>query len=151
MYEEKTSIEKLANMNLEGLLLPDPTPISYWWIWMIVGLLSLIVAIAWRKRYHSPKATALRSLKKLRTQLKLQLRKELSIDGHDSQRIKKQIARSLRQGFNETRLDKVMPNNMKWREYLSTLETALYANKSSQPQELSSLIKTAQIWLRASS
>ncbi len=143
MYEEKTSIEKLANMNLEGLLLPDPTPVSYWWIWMIVGLLSLIVAIAWRKRYHSPKATALRSLKKLR--------KELSLDGHDSQRIKKQIARSLRQGFNETRLDKVMPNNMKWREYLSTLETALYANKSSQPQELSSLIKTAQIWLRASS
>ncbi len=143
MNEEKTSIEKLANMNLEGLLLPEPAPVSYWWLWMIVGLLILIIAIAGRKRYHSPKSTALRQLKKMR--------KELSIEGHDSQKIKKQIARSLRQGFGVTRLDNVMPDNMKWREYLSTLETTLYANKPIEPQALSSLIKTAQNWLRASS
>lgn len=143
MNEEKTSIEKLANMNLEGLLLPEPAPVSYWWLWIIIGLLILIIAIAWIRRCRSPKATALRSLK--------QLRKELSIEGHDSQKIKKQVARSLCQGFGVTRLDNIMPDNMKWREYLSTLETTLYANKPIEPQALSSLIKTAQNWLRASS
>ena len=146
MNEEKTSIEKLANMNLEGLLLPDQAPASYGWIWLIIGLLILITVMAWVKKYRSPKATALRSLK--------QLQKDLSIDGYDTQNIKKQIARSLRQGFSVTRLDHVMPDNIKWRKYLSTLETALYANKpsESQPQSkvLSSLIKNAQAWLRAS-
>ncbi len=143
MNKEKTAIEKVANMNLEGLLLPEPAPVSYWWLWVIIGLLILITVMAWLKKYRSPKATALRSLK--------QLRKDLSTNGHDSQKIKKQIARSLRQGFGATRLDNVMPDNMKWREYLSALESMLYSNKTSTPQELSSLIKTAQIWLRASS
>ncbi len=146
MNEDKTSIEKLANMNLEGLLLPEPAPVSYDWLWLVFGLLVLITVAAWAKKYRSPKATALRSLK----QLQKKLSKEASTDEHDIHNIKKQIARSLRQGFNVTRLDNVMPDNMKWREYLSTLETALYANKPSEPKALLPLIKSAETWLRNS-
>ncbi len=142
MSEDKTSIEKLANMNLEGLLLPEPATVSYWWVWMIVGLLIFVIVWAWRKKYHAPKATALRELK--------QLHQDLKTNSADTKSIKKQIARSLRQGFNVTRLDNIMPDNMQWCEYLNTLETALYANKTSKPQVLSELITSAQNWLRRS-
>ena len=142
MNEDKTSIEKLATMNLEGLLLPEPALDSYWWLWLMLSLLFMAMAFVWVKKYRSPRATALRSLK--------QLQKEVSIDGHDAQNIKKQIARLLRQGFEVTRLDNVMPENIQWREYLSTLETALYSNKPSESQTLSSLITSAQTWLRKS-
>ncbi len=142
MNEDKTSIEKLANMNLEGLLLPEPVSVSYWWLWMIIGLLIVVITWAWIKKYHSPKATALRDLK--------QLHKDLKSNNVDMESIKKQIAGSLRQGFNVTRLDNLMLDNMQWREYLSTLETALYSNNTSEPQELSSLITSAQNWLKSS-
>ncbi|MEE9310086.1 MAG: hypothetical protein V3U64_03630 [Cocleimonas sp.] len=140
MNEGKTSIEKLATMNLEGLLLPEPTPVSLWWLWVIIGLVLLAMVLVGVKKYHSPKATALRSLK--------QLQRDVSGDGQDSQRIKKQIAVSLRQGFEVARLDNVMPDNMQWREYLNTLETAVYSNKSSDQKTLSTLILNAQTWLR---
>jgi hypothetical protein len=146
MADQRSSIERVASMNLEGLILPESAPVSYWWVWLIVSLLIAVIAIAWIKKYRSPKATALRTLK--------QLQKDVSNSGlaeKKMQNVKKQIARSLRQGFSETRLDKVMPDNLKWREYLSTLETALYANKASGPQALSRLIKSAQIWLKNSS
>ena len=146
MNKEKTAIENIASMNLEGLLLPEPAPASYWWLWIVVGLLTLIIAIAWFKRYRSPKAIALRQLNHLKKELSID---EIS-DARKSQKIKKEIARSLRQGFEATRLDTVMPDNMKWREYVSHLETSLYANKPIEPQALSSLIKTAQNWLRVS-
>jgi len=146
MNEDKTSIEKLANMNLEGLLLPETVPVSYWWLWLILGLLIAIVTSLWAKKYYSPKATALRELKRLHKDLKA----NLNANKGDTKNIKKQIALSLRQGFNTTRLDKVMPNNMQWREYLISLETAIYSNKSDEIQELSSLIKSAQTWLQKS-
>lgn len=142
MNEDKTSIEKLANMNLEGLLLPEPDPVSMWWFWVIIALLVFIVLFAWAKKHRSPKAVALRSLK--------QLQFDLKDDGYDPKTIKEQIAISLRQGFSVTRLDNVMPDNRQWCEYLSTLETELYANKESKPQALSSLITSAQSWLRDS-
>ncbi len=138
MNEEKTSIEKLANMNLEGLLLPEPVSTSFLWLWILLGLFIVVAIWAWCKNYQSPKATALRTLKQL----------QKNNDNNDAHEIKKQIAQSLRQGFNVTRLDTVMPDNLKWREYLTTLETALYANKPSEPNTLLPLIKSAQTWLR---
>ena len=142
MNETKTSIEKLATMNLEGLFLPEPASLSFWWLWLVLGLLFLIVAMIWMKKYHSTKATALRDLK--------QLEKKLSISICEQEQLKKQIACALRLGFKVTRLDYVMPENIKWREYLVTLETAIYANKSSDPDVLKSLVKDAQAWLRSS-
>ena len=138
--EDKTSIERLANMNLEGLLLPEPAPASYWWLWVIIGLLIVVTMWLWLRKFRSPKATALRELK--------QLHKDLKAKRADVKNIKEQIALSLRQGFEVTRLDNAMPDNMKWREYLKSLEVALYANQSSDPQSLSLLITNAQTWLK---
>ena len=143
MNSEKTSIEKLANMNLEGLLLPEPIAVSYWWVWVIAALLIAIIAWVWIKKYGTAKATALRELEKLRA--------VLNDDKQDTKYIKVQIAQSLRQGFKVTRLDSVMPDNMKWREYLSTLEMELYAKETSklnESQTLRSLIKDGQTWLK---
>ncbi len=82
MNEDKTSIEKLANMNLEGLLLPEPTAVSYWWLWDFIGLLIVVVTWVWIKKYHAPKATALRELK--------QLHKDLNAGRADPKNIKQQ-------------------------------------------------------------
>ncbi len=148
MNEDKTSIEKLANMNLEGLLLPDPTPVSYWWLWVLIACFIVVVTWLWRKKYRAPKATALRELK--------QLHRNLEVNKDDPKSIKKQIALSLCQGFEVTRLDNVMPDNIQWREYLNTLERSLYSNETAngngnnnnEPETLLSLIKSAQSWLR---
>ena len=142
MNEDKTSIEKLANMNLEGLLLPEPATVSYGWAWLIAGLLVATILLAWRRKYKSPKTTALRELRRLQTDLKN--------NDYDEKNIKKQIAQSLRQGFSATRLDYVMPDNIMWREYLTDLETALYTNNPNDTQTLLSLIKSAQRWLKTS-
>jgi len=150
MADQRSAVERVASMNLEGLMLPEPAPVSYWWVWLIAGLLIAVMVIAWIRQYRSAKATAFRTLKQLQKEVS-GLDNNIDFAEQKIQNIKKQIARSLRQGFSETRLDKVMPENIKWREYLSSLEIELYSKKASDPRALLGLIKSAQMWLKSSS
>jgi len=146
MNEDKTSIEKLATMNLEGLLLPEPTPVSYWWLGGLIALVFVLIAWVWAKKRQAPKAIALRDLKRLeKTVMTNSAESKMS-----TKFIEEQLAVSLRQGFKVTRLDSVMPDNLEWREYLNTLETTLYNKQPSEPQVLKTLITSAISWLRKS-
>ncbi len=138
MNDEKTSVEKLANGQLEGLILPAPPETSFWWLWLIVGVFLAILAFAWFKKRNSPKAKALRELKNLQAKI---------TDEKQAKSIATDIAVSLRHGLNLTRLDEFMPENIQWRNYLSDLDSAIYADKLPSQVDLLSLILKAQTWL----
>ena len=69
MNDEKTSVEKLSTRQLEGLILPAPTEASFWWLWLIAGLLVIMLALVWLKKRNSPKAKAQRELKYLQSKI----------------------------------------------------------------------------------
>ena len=138
MNDEKTSVEKLASGQLEGLIIPEPPEASYVWIWIVVGLLLAMLAFVWIKKRSSPKARTLRELKYLQSKI---------TDEKQAQNIATDIAVSLRRGLNLTRLDEFMPENTQWRDYLSELDSAIYADKLPSQVDLLSLILKAQTWL----
>ena len=138
MNNEKTSVEKLANGQLEGLIIPAPPEASYWWLWLVTGLFLFMLAFFWLKKRNSPKAKALRELKYLQSKI---------TDEKQAKNIATDIAVSLRHGLNLTRLDEFMSENTQWREYLDKLDNAIYADKPPSQVDLFSLILKAQSWL----
>ncbi len=138
MNDEKTAVEKLASGQLEGLIIPQPPEVSFWWLWLIAGLLLAMLAFAWFKKRNSAKAKALRELQHLQSKI---------TDEKQAQNIAKDIAVSLRHGLNLTRLDSFMPENTQWRDYLGELDNAIYADKLPSQVDLLSLILKAQSWL----
>ncbi len=138
MNDEKTSVEKLASGQLEGLIIPQPPEASFWWLWLIAGLLVIMLTLAWLKKCNSPKAKALRELQHLQSKI---------TDEKQAQNIATDIAVSLRHGLNLTRLDGFMPENIQWRDYLGELDNAIYADKLPSQVDLLSLILKAQSWL----
>ena len=135
---EKSSVEKLATGQLEGLIIPEPPAVSFWWLWLIAALLVMMLALVWLKKRNSPKAKAQRELKSLQSKI---------TDEKQAQHIATDIAVSLRHGLSLTRLDEFMPENIQWRNYLSELDSAIYADKLPSQVDLLSLILKAQTWL----
>jgi len=138
MSDEKTSVEKLATGQLEGLIIPAPPEASFWWLWLVAGFLFAMLAFAWFKQHNSPKAKARRELKHLQSKI---------TDEKQAQNIATDIAVTLRHGLNLTRLDEFMPENIQWRIYISELDSAIYADKLPSQVDLLSLILKAQTWL----
>ncbi|MCF6189271.1 MAG: DUF4381 family protein [Cocleimonas sp.] len=138
MSDEKTSVEKLASGQLEGLILPAPPEVFYWWFWIIAGLLLAMLAFVWFKKCNSPKAKARRELKHLQSKI---------TDEKQAKNIATDIAVSLRHGLNLTRLDEYMPDSIPWHDYLGELDNAIYADKHPSQVDLLSLILKAQSWL----
>ena len=141
MIDKKTSVEKLASGQLEGLILPAPAEVSFWWLWLIAGFFIILLAFMWLKKRNSPKAKALRELQILQSQITSEAQAKHIANG---------IAVSLRHGLKLTRLDEFMPENIQWRNYLSELDNAIYADKQPSQVELLSLILKAQTWLNKS-
>jgi len=138
MNDEKTSVEKLATGQLEGLILTAPTEASFWWLWLIAGLLVIMLALVWLKKRNSPKAKAQRELKYLQSKI---------TDEKQAQHIATDIAVSLSHGLSLAQLDEFMPENIQWRNYLSELNSAICADKLPSQVDLLSLILKAQTWL----
>jgi len=139
MIDKKTSVEKLASGQLEGLILPAPAEVSFWWFWLIAGFFIILLAFIWLKKRNSAKA--LRELQILQSQITSEAQAKHIASG---------IAVSLRHGLKLTRLDEFMPENIQWRNYLSELDNAIYADKQPSQVELLSLILKAQTWLNKS-
>lgn len=138
MSDEKTSLEKLATGQLEGLILPAPPEATYGWLGLVAGLLLAMLAFVWFKKRNSSKAKARRELKHLQSKI---------TDEKQAQNIAIGIAGALCHGLNLTRLDEFMPENIQWRDYLGELDSAIYADKHPSQVDLLSLILKAQIWL----
>ncbi|MFK8028113.1 MAG: hypothetical protein AB8C40_08670 [Gammaproteobacteria bacterium] len=146
----KTSIERLLDTHLKGLILPEDqaaTEISTWYYSGVVLLVLFLMFGIWRwyKFRQSPQQIALRRIKKLHNFLRL---------GERHQQIAIQLTSYLRQGLGSTRLDysqmSESPKRAEWLSFIGKLEAASYAKKPSSIEEMEMLFKQSYQWLKRS-
>ncbi len=141
---EKTSIERLLDDYLQGLVLPVESSSLSLFAWLVIIALLVLLFIAlwkWLNHQKQAKQKAIRQLKNL--QHKYQRNKK-----RPTQTTAIELSRILRKGLSLPRLSCFKPQKVDdWEGFLKNLNAACYSNQAVSRIEIESLIKKSQHWL----